>query len=73
MAPRGYSLPERRLAAFTHMEDYIQTFLLRWANANEPLPTLTKALEEIGTMRMRLYAEREDGAPKIRPMRTKVK
>ena len=62
---------ERRLIAFTHLEDYLQTFLERWVTPSLPLKQVSLALEEVAVERMRMYAERREGAPRLRRGRPK--
>lgn len=73
MAKDKYQNPsDRRMIAFAHLEDYLQTFIQRWATPTGPLDLLSRALEEeVSIERMRLYAQRVDGLPRIRRQKPK--
>ena len=60
------SKKERELAAFIALEDYLEVFLKRWVRPEQPLPVLTQALEEVGSLKLLMMARRYDGAPTIR-------
>jgi len=60
---------DRQLAAFTHMEQYIDTFLRRWRTPTRSLDTLTEALEEVARERLLLQAERDSDVPTLRKNR----
>lgn len=65
------SYVERRLIAFTHMEDYLTTFIDRWNSPSARLTALSAGLEEVTAVRMVMMAERMDGVPTIRKRRSR--
>jgi len=66
MAKESKDFKERRLVAFTHMENYLQTFIQRWNTPTERLTALSAGLEEVSQIRMVLFANRMEGLPHIR-------
>lgn len=58
------------LAAFTALEDYLETFLMRYRTPTRPLSALTTSLEEIGRERLLLLSREQGTSPPIRPMRS---